>query len=54
MGVTMTRRVELRVRENGSDILVYRLENAAKAAEMIHFLDGMLPDVSFVVQPVTH
>lgn len=50
----MVQNVELRVRENGTDILVYRFQNATEAAEMIHFLDGMLPDVSFVVQPLTH
>ena len=50
----MINTVELRVREHGKDILVYRFGTISAAAEMIHFLDGMLPDVSFIVQPTTH
>lgn len=50
----MMNSVELRVRENGTDILIYHFKTAGAAAEMIHYLDGMLPDMSFLVQPVTH
>lgn len=46
--------VELRVSQDGEEILVYMLKSAKAAAEMIDFLDGMLNDPSFVVQPLRH
>lgn len=46
--------VELRVAENGTDILVYTFRTVQAAAEMIHFLEDMLPGASFTVQPLRH
>jgi hypothetical protein len=46
--------VELRVRENGKDVLVYNFKSIAGAAEMMHFLSDMMPGVSYVVQPLRH
>jgi hypothetical protein len=33
----MSKRIEMRVRENGADILVYSFETPAEAANMMHF-----------------
>lgn len=46
--------VELRVREQGEDVLVYSFKNASEAAEMVHFLSDMMPGASYVVQPIRH
>jgi hypothetical protein len=46
--------VELRVRENGKDVLVYTFKSIESAAEMMHFLSGMMPEVSYLVQPLRH
>ena len=46
--------VELRVRDQGSEILVYALQSVAEAAEMMHFLGDFLPSAQFTVQPLTH
>jgi hypothetical protein len=50
----MTRSVELRVRDEGRDILLYTFDSAGRAAEMIHFLADFLPKAEFVVQPLRH
>lgn len=54
MGVTMPGFVELRVRENGQDILVYSFKSVTAAADMVHFLSDMMPGASYTVQPVRH
>lgn len=46
--------VELRVSEDGEEILVYALKDLAKAAEMIDFLSEFLPDAQYLVQPGRH
>ncbi len=46
--------VELRVRDEGEEILVYTFRAIADAAEMIHFLSGFLPRAQFVLQPAPH
>lgn len=46
--------VELRVREEGEDILVYTFRSLVEAAEMISFLSDFLPRAQFVVQPCRH
>lgn len=46
--------VELRVRENGKDVLVYTFKSTAAAAEMVHFLSDMMPGASYLVQPLRH
>jgi hypothetical protein len=50
----MGNRVELRVREEGQDILIYNFKTATDAAEMVHFLSDMMPGASFLVQPIRH
>lgn len=50
----MKRSVELRVREGGSDVLVYTFESPTKAADMIHFLSDFFPEAEFLVQPLLH
>ena len=50
----MNRTVELRVREGGTDVLVYTFETPTKAADMIHFLSDFFPAAEFLVQPLRH
>jgi len=46
--------VELRVAEDGRDLLIYTFRGAAEAAEMMRFLADFLPDARFIIQPVRH
>ena len=46
--------VELRVRKDGEDVLVYTFKNVGEASEMIHFLSDFWPRADFVVQPLRH
>ena len=50
----MSEQVELRVSDEGKEILVYTFESAGEAAEMIHFLTDFLPAAQFVLQPMRH
>jgi hypothetical protein len=50
----MQRSVELRVRQGGTDVLVYTFETPTKAAEMIHFLTEFFPAAEYLVQPLRH
>ena len=54
MGDVMSGLVELHVRENGKDVLVYTFKTIGAAAEMMHFLSDMMPEMSYVVQPLRH
>lgn len=47
-------RVEMRVQEDGQDILVYSFPRLAEAAEMFDFLKDFFPGAKFVIQPQTH
>ncbi|WP_156943801.1 hypothetical protein [Roseivivax isoporae] len=46
--------IELRVREDARDILVYTFRTIAEASEMIHFLAEFFPGAQYVVQPGRH
>lgn len=46
--------VELRVAENGREMLVYTFRGTAEAAEMMRFLAEFLPEARFLIQPVRH
>jgi hypothetical protein len=46
--------VELRVAEEGQEILIYRFGKIVDAAEMMRFLAEFLPDARFVIQPLPH
>lgn len=46
--------IELRVAEDGKDILIYKFRGIAGAVEMMDFLSGFLPEARFVIQPVPH
>ncbi len=46
--------VELRVAEDGRDILVYCFGKISDAVEMMTFLSAFLPDARFLIQPVRH
>lgn len=46
--------VELKVREDGADTLVYTFKTVSEAGEMINFLTDFFPAATFIVQPLTH
>jgi hypothetical protein len=46
--------VELRVAEEGREVLIYTFGKVAEAAEMMNFLSEFLPDARFLIQPVRH
>ncbi len=46
------RGVELRVQDEGEDILIYALKGIDEAAEMFNFLKGFFPGAKFVIQPI--
>jgi hypothetical protein len=46
--------IELRVAEDGTEILIYKFREIAAAVEMMDFLSGFLPAARFVIQPVPH
>ena len=46
--------VELRVSEEGREVLVYTFRATSEAAEMITFLAGFLPGARFLIEPVRH
>lgn len=48
------RSVELRVQEDGEDVLVYAFPGIGEAAEMFEFLRDFFPGARFVIQPLTH
>lgn len=48
------RAVELRVQENGEDVLVYAFKAIDEAAEMFDFLRDFFPGAKFVIQPLMH
>ena len=52
-GLTMGM-IELRVSEDGQEILIYTFREIAAAVEMMGFLSEFLPEARFVIQPVPH
>ncbi|MEL6644574.1 MAG: hypothetical protein AAFQ79_11600 [Pseudomonadota bacterium] len=46
--------VELRVQENGADVLVYAFREIGEAADMFEFLREFFPGARFVIQPLRH
>ena len=46
--------VELRVRNEGEDVLVYALKSASEASEIIQFISDFFPDASYLLQPLAH
>lgn len=46
--------VELRVQENGEDVLVYAFRAIDEAAEMFDFLRDFFPGAKFIIQPLMH
>ncbi|MEL6516863.1 MAG: hypothetical protein AAFO80_03480 [Pseudomonadota bacterium] len=48
------RQVELRVQEDGADVLVYAFRGLDEAAEMFAFLRDFFPNARFVIQPLHH
>lgn len=46
--------IELRVAEDGREILIYTFREIAAAVEMMGFLSEFLPEARFVIQPVPH
>ena len=55
MGTMPYRRgVELRVQEEGEDVLDYAFKAVDEAAEMLNFLREFFPRARFVIQPLTH
>jgi hypothetical protein len=46
--------VELRVADDGREVLVYNFRGTAEAAEMMRFLAEFLPEARFLIQPVRH
>ncbi len=50
----MAHSIELRVRDEGRDVLVYTFDSAGRAAEMIRFLADFFPAGEFIVQPMRH
>lgn len=48
------RAVELRVQENGEDVLVYAFKAIDEAAEMFNFLRDFFPGAKFIIQPLMH
>ena len=50
----MNRYVELRVAQAGEEILIYTFKSVSEAIDMLQFLDGMIVDPAFTVQPLRH
>lgn len=48
------RAVELRVQEDGTDVLVYSFKAIDEAAEMFNYLRDFFPNARFVIQPLVH
>lgn len=46
--------VELRVADEGRDVLVYNFRQLSEAVEMMSFLSDFLPQARFLIQPVRH
>ena len=46
--------VELRVQQDGGDVLVYAFQAINEAAEMFEFLREFFPGAKFVIQPLLH
>jgi len=46
--------VEMRVRLQGEDTLVYTCRSVPEAAEMMCFLREFFPSAQFLVQPLVH
>ncbi|MXQ07951.1 hypothetical protein GQ651_08840 [Alphaproteobacteria bacterium GH1-50] len=46
--------VELRVHQDGEDILIYSFKAIDEAAEMFDFLRDFFPTAKFVIQPLMH
>lgn len=49
-----SRRVEMRIQENGEDTLVYSFAGVAEAAEMFAYLKDFFPGARFVIEPQRH
>jgi hypothetical protein len=46
--------VELRISDEGEDVLVYTFTRITEAAEMMRFLAEFLPGATFLIQPLRH
>ena len=46
--------VELRVADDGMEVLVYSFGRISEAVEMMSFLSDFLPQARFLIQPVRH
>ena len=51
MGTRLRTAVELRVQEEGEDMLVYSYMSLDEASEMLAFLKDFFPRARFVIQP---
>ncbi len=54
LGTLQGRGVELRIEDQGEDLLVYTFRAIDEAAEMFEFLREFFPSARFVIQPLTH
>lgn len=52
--MNLVTRIEMKVREDGADILSYTFSNLSEASEMLAFLKDFLPEATFVIQPLRH
>jgi len=48
------RAVEMRVQQDGEDVLVYAFRAMNEAAEMFDFLRDFFPGAKFIIQPLVH
>lgn len=46
--------VELRVADEGREVLVYSFGKISEAVDMMSFLADFLPQACFLIQPVRH
>lgn len=54
MSIRDQRSVELRVQEDGADVLVYVFRTIGEAADMFEYLRDFFPTARFVIQPLRH
>lgn len=47
-------RVEMRVEDDGEQILSYSFKTISEASEMLYFLKDFFPSGKFVIQPMRH
>ena len=46
--------VEMKIEENGEEILKYSFKSISEASEMLSFLKDFFPNGRFLIQPIRH